>query len=283
MPGTRQTMLFSATFPDEVRAVAAASLRDPLEVRVDDGASVPVIDERFHEVGHGDRRGALERLLRAEAPASCVVFCNTRQDVDVAARHLVDAGGSALALHGDIEQRDREEVLVQFANGSARVLVASDVAARGLDIDALAMVVNFELPTDLDTYRHRIGRTGRAGRSGRAHSLVTPREMTRALALERAGGQPLRWSALPGGRGGDALQAPMATLRIDAGRVDKLRPGDVLGALTGDAGLAAAAIGKIDVFPTRSYVAIARAEAAQALKRLQAGKIKGRSFRVRRL
>jgi ATP-independent RNA helicase DbpA len=163
------------------------------------------------------------------------------------------------------------------------VLVASDVAARGLDITDLDAVVNYELAPDPDIHQHRIGRTARAGRRGLALSLVTPREMTRALAIEARLGTPLAWSQpRPAGKGAN-LAADMATLRLDAGRTDKMRPGDVLGALTGDAGLAAGAVGKIDIFPTRSYVAIHRADAARALQRLRTAGIKGRKVRVTRI
>ena len=143
-------------------------------------------------------------------------------------------------------------------------------------------MVNFELPTDTDTYLHRIGRTGRAGRDGLALSLVAPGERNRAALIEQRQGTPIRYDRIDplDGKPRGAPQAAMATLRIDAGRTDKLRPGDIVGALTGDAGLAKEAIGKIDVFATRSYVAIARAEAGHALERLRAGKIKGRRFRI---
>jgi ATP-independent RNA helicase DbpA len=280
----RQNLLFSATFPPAIRTIADALLRDPAVVEIEGALDAPAIEERFHEVDLSQKPAALWNLLRAERPESAVVFCNTRQDVASVAGHLEASGCSALALHGDLEQRDRDEVLLQFANRSCRVLVASDVAARGLDVEGLALVVNYELPTDADTYRHRIGRTARAGKAGLAISLVTPREMPRTIPIEALAGAPLRWSRAPGNAGGDEkLSAAMTTLRIDAGKTDKLRPGDILGALTGDAGLPGKAVGKIDVFPTRSYVAIAREHAAAALKRLQAGKIKNRSFRVRRL
>jgi ATP-independent RNA helicase DbpA len=280
----RQNLLISATFPQAIRSIADALLRDPAIVEVEGALDAPAIEERFYEVELTHKPAALSNLLRAERPESAVVFCNTRQDVNSVAGHLSASGGSALALHGDLEQRDRDEVLLQFSNRSCRVLVASDVAARGLDVEGLALVVNYELPTDADTYRHRIGRTARAGKQGLAISLVTPREMSRTGAIEALGNGPLRWSRVPGATSGEAiLAAAMVTLRIDAGKTDKLRPGDILGALTGDAGLPATAIGKIDVFPTRSYVAIAREHAAAALKRMQGGKIKNRSFRVRRL
>ncbi|MBN8264813.1 MAG: ATP-dependent RNA helicase DbpA [Xanthomonadales bacterium] len=281
-PKDRQALLFSATFPDAIRLLATAMLRDPLEASVDGDMHAPRIDAHFFEADPARRAPQLAALLLQFRPDSAVVFCNTRRDADDVAGSLAHYGFSALALHGDLEQRDREEVLVRFANRSCNVLVASDVAARGLDIEDIGAVVNFELPTDADTYLHRIGRTGRAGRDGLALSLVAPGERNRAVLIEQRQGTPIRYARIDplDGKPRGVPQAAMATLRIDAGRTDKLRPGDIVGALTGDAGLAKEAIGKIDVFATRSYVAIARAEAGHALERLRAGKIKGRRFRI---
>ena len=281
-PKDRQALLFSATFPDAIRLLATAMLRDPLEASVDGDMHAPRIDAHFFEADPARRAPQLAALLLQFRPDSAVVFCNTRRDADDVAGSLAHYGFSALALHGDLEQRDREEVLVRFANRSCNVLVASDVAARGLDIEDIGAVVNFELPTDADTYLHRIGRTGRAGRDGLALSLVAPGERNRAVLIEQRQGAPIRYDRIDplDGKPRGVPQAAMATLRIDAGRTDKLRPGDIVGALTGDAGLAKEAIGKIDVFATRSYVAIARAEAGHALERLRAGKIKGRRFRI---
>ncbi|RZA32332.1 MAG: ATP-dependent RNA helicase DbpA [Lysobacteraceae bacterium] len=284
-PKERQTLLFSATFPDAIREIGRSSMREALEVTAGGVAEQPAIEQTFYEVELVCKQTLLASLLLEQRPESSVVFCNTRRDVDEVAQSLQHFGFTALALHGDMEQRDRDEVLVRFANRSCNVLVASDVAARGLDIDELATVVNYELPTDPDIYVHRIGRTGRAGNAGQVLSLVTPREISRAHVLEERQGSALRWkkppSVAPAAR--SAPPAAMATLRIDAGRTDKLRPGDILGALTGDAGLPASAIGKIDIFATRSYVAIARAQAGNALARLNSGKIKGRNFRVRKI
>ncbi|WP_159015689.1 ATP-dependent RNA helicase DbpA [Cognatiluteimonas profundi] len=288
-PRDRQTLLFSATYPDLIRDIGRKHMRDPLEVSVDAIADQAVIVQQFFEVDLAQKTAALAGLLLEHNPDSAVVFCNMRRDADDVAGSLAHIGFSAAALHGDMEQRDRDEVLVQFGNRSCNILVASDVAARGLDIQDLGAVINYELPTDPDVYVHRIGRTGRAGRTGLALSLVSPREMPRALQLEKmlvdSGQGALRWSrpTLANLKSCKAPAAPMATLRIDAGRTDKLRPGDIVGALTGDAGLRVEAVGKIDVFATRSYVAIARNQAQRALERLQAGRIKGRNFRVRAL
>ena len=282
LPKQRQGLLFSATFPEAIRTLAGAMLDDPAQVSIDDGAQPATIEQLFFEVEPARRAPALAALLLRYQPDSAVVFCNTRADTTEVVGSLTHYGFSALALHGDMEQRDRDEVLVQFANRSCSVLVASDVAARGLDVEDIGAVLNYELPTDADTYLHRIGRTGRAGRSGLALSLCAPRELPRARAIEERQGRPLRWEQLRplAGRVDNVPAATMATLRIDAGRTDKLRAGDIVGALTGEAGLHKDAIGKIDVFATRSYVAINRRQAARALAALREGKIKGRRFRI---
>lgn len=288
-PRDRQGLLFSATFPDAIRTLATAMLREPLEVSVGGGAQPSTIETHFFEAEPARRAPQLAALLLQFNPESTVVFCNMRKDTEEVVGSLAHYGFTALALHGDMEQRDREEVLVRFSNRSCNVLVASDVAARGLDIDDIGAVVNFELPTDADTYLHRIGRTGRAGRDGLALSLVAPGERSRAALIEarmlEQGGAPIRFEQVAPleGKPRGVPQAAMATLRIDAGRTDKLRPGDIVGALTGEAGLAKEAVGKIDVYPTRSYVAIARGQADRALERLRAGRIKGRRFRIHRL
>jgi ATP-independent RNA helicase DbpA len=284
-PRQRQTLLFSATYPDAIRAIAGQFQRDPLEVTVEGADQPSTIRQRFFDVDPAQKPAALAGLLIEHAPESAVVFCNMKRDIDDVVASLTHLGFSALALHGDMEQRDRDEVLVRFANRSCNVLVASDVAARGLDIHDLGAVVNYDVPTDADTYTHRIGRTGRAGREGLALTLCTPRELPRANALAEQTGAAIRWErpTLAALKARIAPRAAAVTLCIDAGRTDKLRPGDIVGALTGDAGLPGDAVGKIDVYPTRSYVAIARNHADKALARLQAGKIKGRKFRVRKL
>jgi ATP-independent RNA helicase DbpA len=283
-PATRQGLLFSATFPEPIRVLAQAFLKTPVELSADVAEAAPAIEQHLVEIDPAQRQTVLAGLLARHAPTAAIVFCNQRKDADEVAQSLRHFGFSALALHGDLEQRDREEVLVRFANGSANVLVASDVAARGLDVDIVDLVVNYDLPSDPETYTHRIGRTGRAGRSGQAISLCAPRDLPRLERIEEQRGAPLpRLRPASAPKPGSAPPAPMATLRIDGGKTDKLRPGDILGALTGDAGLQAAAIGKIAIFPTRSYVAIARGQARKALTRLSEGRIKNRRFRVREI
>jgi len=281
LPKTAQTLLFSATFSDEIRAIAATLLRDPLEIAaaLDDA---PKIDEWVHVVEGGQRHWAVMQVLADKAPEATLVFCNTRKETASLTEALQREGFAADALHGDLEQREREEVLARFANGSLRVLVATDVAARGIDIAGLPMVLSAEIASDADQHVHRIGRTGRAGETGLAVSIVTPSEAHWRRSIESARGAPFQERSLRlSAQRPKPLPAAFRTLQIDAGRQDKLRPGDVMGALTGAAGLPAEAVGKISLYPTRCYVAVARAHAEKALAKLREQGIKGRKLRVK--
>ena len=281
-PATRQTLFFSATFPDSVREISRRLQRQPLEITVDIAAAAPEVEQVFYEVDPTRRLDGLAHLLSVRRPESALVFCHTKGDAQDVERQLAARGFSVLGLHGDIDQRDRDEVLVRFANGSVRVLVATDIAARGLDIKDLAAVISYELPLDPDSHVHRVGRTGRAGRSGLALHLFAHREVSRLLAVEEKLGIKATVQKLPNTLSPDRpMTATVQTVCVDGGRSDKLRPGDLLGALTGDAGLPKEAVGKINTFDTRTYVAIDRKFAKTALERLRAGKIKGKNFRVR--
>lgn len=282
LPRTRQTLLFSATIPTAVRDISRHLQRNPLDITVDAPAET-LIEQHFVEVDPAHKLAALKSLLLQYRPARAVVFCNMRQTVREVADALAAHHFAVLALHGELEQRDREEMLVRFANHSCTLLVASDVAARGLDITDLPMVINYDLANDADTHLHRIGRTGRAGQRGIALCLCTPHDLPRIKIIEERLDVPLQWDTLVAGARDAPVPPPFITLAIDAGRQDKLRPGDLLGALTGDAQLPASAVGKIDVFATRTYVAIARDWREQSIQRLRAGKIKGRTFRIREI
>lgn len=282
-PKRRQTLLFSATYPAGIKQLSAAFMRDPQQVKVEALHADNQIEQRFYEIDPEQRLEAVTRVLGHFRPQSCVAFCFTKQQCQEVVEHLQAKGIVAAALHGDLEQRDRDQVLTLFANRSSSVLVATDVAARGLDIDALDMVINVELARDAEIHVHRVGRTGRAGEKGLAVSLVAPAEGHRAQAIEALQKAPLRWEQLDSlkPQGGAPLLPVMSTLCIAAGRKDKLRPGDILGALTGDAGLPGTQVGKIAIFDFQAFVAVERAVAKQALQRLNSGKIKGRSLRVR--
>ena len=285
-PDSRQTLLFSATYPEEIKSISASMQRDPCRVSVAATHTRSSIKQMFYEVaGKGQRLSALITLLGHYNPASCVIFCNTRQQCQEIADALQARDYSVLALHGDLEQRDRDQVLVQFSNRSCSILVATDVAARGLDIKDLEAVINYELSQDPEVHIHRIGRTGRAGKTGLALSLYIPAETYRVNAIEDYQQSPVSFADL------DSLQVnhkpdpgpPMVTLCISGGRKNKVRPGDILGALTGGPGITGDQVGKIDIFDHQAYVAIERSMADQALEKLSKGKIKGRYFKARKL
>ncbi|ELY2036950.1 MULTISPECIES: ATP-dependent RNA helicase DbpA [Enterobacter cloacae complex] len=282
-PATRQTLLFSATWPEAIAAISGRVQKNPLTIEIDTVDALPAIEQQFFETSQQGKIPLLQKLLSQHQPASCVVFCNTKKDCQAVCDALNDAGQSALSLHGDLEQRERDQTLVRFANGSTRVLVATDVAARGLDIKSLELVVNFELAWDPEVHVHRIGRTARAGNSGLAISFCAPEEAQRANILAEMLQLKLNWVNAPGNISIAPLAAEMATLCIDGGKKAKMRPGDVLGALTGDIGLDGADIGKITVHPAHVYVAVRQSVAHKAWKQLQGGKIKGKTCRVRLL
>ena len=284
-PKKRQTLLFSATYPDTINQMCHAILKDPVTVTVESEHHHTVIEQTFYQVKKQQRNKALLSLFEHYQPETVLVFCHTKIQCDEVARYLHNHQIEALAIHGDLEQRERDQVLVRFANHSCSVLVATDVAARGLDIKSLQAVINFELPHDPDIYVHRIGRTGRAGEKGIALSLFTEQEQIRVKAIEAFQNKPCLCIAAESlkSKPGFTLQSPMVTIQLDTGRKNKIRPGDLLGALTGDAGLSGSQIGKIDIFDISSYVAVERSALDKVLNYFINGKVKGRSVRARRV
>ena len=288
----RQTLLFSATYPDDVAKMAASYLRDPREVRLAERHTANQIQQRFYQVTDDERLHAVGLLLNHFRPETTLAFCNTKQQCRDLVGVLRSQGLVALELHGDLEQRDRDQVLVQFANRSCSVLVATDVAARGLDIERLEAVINVDITPEIEMHTHRIGRTGRAGESGLVFSLASLDEMGRVGKIDEMQGAESIWHPLAdlerahrgaGERTTEPLRPPMATLQILGGRKEKIRPGDVLGALTKALGLDATCVGKIDINEFSTYVAVRRDVADQALRGLNAGRVKGRSVKVRQL
>ena len=285
-PAERQTLLFSATWPDGVTRLARRFMRDAQEVKLAERHAATKIRQRFYEVDETTRLHAVGLLLEHFRPASTLAFCNTKQQCRDLVAVLQAQGFVALELHGDLEQRERDQVLVQFANRSCSVLVATDVAARGLDIAQLEAVINVDIPSDAEVYTHRIGRTGRADEAGWAFSLASLDEMGQVGRIDEMQGRPSEWHALAeltAAAGAAPLRPPMATLQLAGGRKEKIRAGDVLGALTKDLGLQGAQVGRIVVNDFATYVAVERSVADQALRGLNAGKVKGRSVKAKRL
>jgi ATP-independent RNA helicase DbpA len=284
-PSNRQTLLFSATYPDDIKSLSARFQKSPVQISVESPHGNQDIKQHFYICGKQARLDSLVKLLTHYQVPNSVVFCNTKRMVREVCAHLKQNGIVASALHGDLEQRDRDKVLIQFKQQSCSVLVATDVAARGLDIDDLPAVINFELPRDAETYVHRIGRTGRAGKDGLALSLFADSERYKLGMIGDYLQSKLEFEAIEALPAGNK-QVPRpayVTLDIAAGRKEKVRPGDILGALTGDAGIPGNAVGKIDILDRAAFVAITAEHAGNALQQLNKVKIKGRNFKIRKL
>ncbi len=280
IPDNRQTLLFSATYPQEIEDIAMRVMNNPVVVNAPSTDEESTIKQYFYQINTDDERmNALRILLAKHKSESTLVFCNTKLDTQDVADELVHYGFYALAIHGDLDQRERDQALIRFSNKSVSVLVATDVAARGLDIDALDLVVNFNVAHDPEVHVHRIGRTGRAGRSGIAATLFNDRETRKLDALEI----DVTADELPSDSYLDkpVKRPEMTTLKIDGGKKQKLRPGDIVGGLTGKDGIPGTAIGKITVSSNWSYVAVESGLVKAALTKIQNDKLKGKTFRVR--
>jgi len=284
-PVDRQTLLFSATYPDGIARLARQFMRAPQEVKLAEQHEESKIRQRFYEVSDMDRLQAVGTLLKHYRPESTLAFCNTKQQCRSLLEVLHAQGIVALTLNGDLEQRERDQVLIQFANRSISVLVATDVAARGLDITQLAAVINVDITPDPEVHIHRIGRTGRADCDGWALSLCSPADHRRVMTITQMMRIKPEWHNLAELHSEDdaRLVPPMVTLLMLGGRKEKIRPGDVLGALTNEAGFTREQIGKINVTDQTTYIAVARDIAKDAVRKLSAGKVKGKTVKVRAL
>jgi ATP-independent RNA helicase DbpA len=280
LPAERQTLLFSATFPDAVRALSTTYQRDALHVVVPAEDVAARITQVVYDVARTERLPALIRILGHHRPVSAIVFCNHRETCDEVADGLATSGFAAVALHGGMEQHDRNTVLLLLRNGSLRVVVATDVAARGLDIDDLGAIINYDLPRELDVFVHRIGRTARAGRSGLAISLAHASDGRILDDLRQGPLAGVAMSRIPSAEAQAPPPPAMVTIAIQGGRHDRLRPGDIVGALTTGVGIAGTDIGQITVNDRISFVAVVASVGRRALDGLAAGRIKNKRFRA---
>jgi ATP-independent RNA helicase DbpA len=274
-PKERQTLLFSATYPEGIEKLARQFMREPQQIKIAAPKAENTIEQRFYEVDRSNRLDTVGLLLNHFRPVSTIAFCNTRAQCNDLVALLQGQGFSAQVLHGDLEQRERDQVLAQFANRSCSVLVATDVASRGLDIKELEAVINVDITPDPEVHVHRVGRTGRAGESGLALSLASMNEMGSVGKIEQYQNAPSVWfkreELTPADKG--PLLPPMATLQLLGGRKEKIRPGDVLGALTNTEGGPAYTreqIGKIQVTEFCTFVGVQRALAQAACAKLNA-------------
>ncbi|MEA2100479.1 MAG: ATP-dependent RNA helicase DbpA [Campylobacterota bacterium] len=278
-PKQRQTLLFSATYTDEITAISNRIQNNAVMVKTVSTELANNIEEKFYEVTEGTKADILVKIFSTYKPENIIVFTNTKIEAKELAENLAKNKIDALAIHGDLEQYERNDVLVQFANKSCPVLIATDVAARGLDIKELSMVVNYDLPHTEETYTHRIGRTGRAGKDGIAITLYDAHEIQNALEYKNDTREFLESSTLLKSVGFE-MKPQNVTLVIEGGKKDKLRAGDLLGALTADNGLKGSSIGKIDIYDRQAYVAIEREFINEAQQKLSKGKIKNKKFSV---
>jgi len=295
LPRTRQTVFFSATFPSSIEALSRQYQRDPVRVTIAaDREDTQITQQLVLRVEPERKLQALRWALSRYPHESAIVFANFKATVAELEKALANAGTSVASLHGDLEQFDRDRVMAKFRNQSTRVLIATDVAARGIDIENLDLVINYELPAQPEIYVHRIGRTGRAGKTGLALSFASEREQNKVKGIESHTGVRLERTTMgaPAPLDGDVSDdappaqeleraAKMDTLRIAGGRKQKMRPGDILGALTGEAGgLQGSDIGKIEIHDNFAYVAVSKSVSRLAQQSLSNGKIKGKKFVV---
>lgn len=280
-PKNRQTLLFSATYPENIQRLSQDFQQDAVFIKADVDQSTISVEQLFFEK-RGEDFAIVDAILTKYRPESTLIFCNTKQKCNELKAYLQKQHYAALALHGDLDQRERDEALVLFSNKSLSILVATDVAARGLDIKDLSAVINFELARDLEVHIHRIGRTARAGKAGLVFSLISPFDKHRIHAIEEFQQKNIEIATIEtlDLKEKHHLTPSMATIRISCGRKNKLRAGDILGALTAQGGIEGPHVGKIDICDTHSFVAVDKNHISHALEILTKNTIKGRFLRV---
>jgi ATP-dependent RNA helicase DeaD len=298
-PGGRQTALFSATMPPEIRGLAARHLYDPVTVKVKAATlTIDTVEQFYLEVGARDKADALTRVLEAERPDQAIVFVRTKIRCDQLYRTLRDRGMNVKALHGDMSQGSRDGVMISFKSGRLPILVATDVAARGLDISSVTHVINFDVPTSPDVYVHRIGRTGRVGRSGRAITFVEPRQKRELAAIEKhANTQIAPWTegakvaparaestrprrhrkphdVAANGNGG------YTKLIASGGRAAGLHEADIIHAVTAGAGLDGEAIRNVRILERFALLEVPAGEAARVAGAVDGTEVRGHTLRL---
>jgi ATP-dependent RNA helicase DeaD len=296
-PMGRQTALFSATVPPEIRRLADTFMHDPVEIKVRAATlTIDTVDQYYVEVPDREKPEALVNVLKEERPEQAIVFARTKIGVDRLARRLGDAGVRNKALHGDMSQGQRDGVMLAFKGGRERILVATDVAARGLDIAGVSHIVNYDVPNSPDVYVHRIGRTGRAGESGRAITLITPKQRRELEAIERHAKTEIEeWSpeerpkrepreretrrprhTKPHSRDG----VPYVKLIVGAGRQDGIEPADVVGAVVDHTHLENDDVRNVRVLERFSFVQVPQERAGEVVERVSGKQVRGIELRL---
>jgi ATP-dependent RNA helicase DeaD len=301
-PMGRQTSLFSATVPPEIRRLADQFMHDPVHIKVRAATlTIDTVDHFYVEVPDREKPEALVNVLKQERPSQAIVFARTKIGVDRLARRLGDAGVRVKALHGDMSQGQRDGVMIAFKGGRERLLVATDVAARGLDITGVSHVINYDVPNSPDVYVHRIGRTGRMGESGRAITLITPRQRRDLQAIERHANTEIEeWSAeqpaerrpsdrrpreretrrprhtKPHSRDG----VPYSKLIVGAGRQNGIEPADVVGAVVDNTHLENDDVRNVRVLERFSFVEVPRQRAGEVVDKVSGKRVRSAELRL---
>jgi ATP-dependent RNA helicase DeaD len=350
IPEERQTVLFSATMPGPILEIARTYQKNAETIRVvKKELTVPKIEQNYYEVTQKNKEDVVSRLLDMYNPKLSLIFCNTKKQVDELTSALQGRGYFAEGLHGDLKQQQRDRVMHSFRNGRTEILVATDVAARGIDVDDVEAVFNYDVPQDDEYYVHRIGRTGRAGREGRAFTLVVGRELYKLKDIMRYCNTKIKLQPIPslndvtavkadkildklvGTIGNDDLtkyidmieerlnesdytsldiaaaflkmnmgeditkaedvknnadfgdtgaEEGMVRLFINLGKNQKIRPGDILGAIAGETGMPGKLIGSIDMYDKYTFVEVPREHASDVIQVMKSAKIKGKSINI---
>lgn len=304
LPGDRCTILLSATMPERIQEICRQYMNEPINIEIDsETPSFESIRQVYYEVEEDEKFNLITKLIYTERPDSCILFCNTRDKAETVFGKLKNEGHSCGILHGGMEQRDRLQAIHDFKRGEFKLLIATDVAARGIHIDDIALVVNYDMPLDNESYVHRIGRTGRAGNVGSAINLVTSNDYRTLNEIEEyvlykmpkqvapsadevekgklifnntAGNEPVFKIDKS-----EKLNKQITRIRINAGKKSKMRPGDILGAVTAISGISGGDIGIIDIQDTCSYVEILGGKGDFVMEALGETKIKGKIHKIK--
>jgi ATP-dependent RNA helicase DeaD len=295
-PSGRQSSLFSATIPKEIRELADKFMFDPVQIKVRAATlTIDTVDQYYVEVPDREKTDALVRVLKHERPEQAIVFARTKVGVDRLARRLGDNGVRVKALHSDMSQGQRDGVMLAFKGGRERLLVATDVAARGLDITGVSHVVNYDIPNSPDMYVHRIGRTGRAGEAGRAITLITPKQRRELQAIERHAKTEIEeWSSngRPSARRERETRrprhtkphqrdgVPYAKLVLAAGHREGLEPADVVGAVVDHTHLENDDVRNVRILDRFSFVEVPEARAGEVVDKVNGKRVRGRQLRL---
>jgi len=281
LPKNRQSLLFSATYQENIDNLASFVTRDPISVK-NENEEKTIIEQKLYEVENSAKTALIPSLISTNKAKSVLIFCNTKIQCDELTDNLLDLGLDVLTLHSDLEQKQRDETIIFFSNKSYPILIATDVASRGLHIDDIDLVINYDIARDVETHTHRIGRTARAGKGGLAISLYSNYEDEDKIEDIKASFDDVKFERAE--YVSDDLEykidSDYRTLFINGGKKQKVRAGDILGALTAGVGLAKDDIGKINSLDFCSYVAVKKEVVKKALDGLSNGRIKGKYFKI---